>query len=97
MRNCCLHIAICLASQNCLYALLYTCVKCMCTDGETWTLLGHSQLHVQAHGPFIYMAWFGTLPTMQRKGFGGQVMKAVCALPSHSTSIAPTGNTLSSQ
>ena len=71
--------------------------ECTCTDGEACSPLSHSQLHVQAHGPFIYIAWFGTLPTMQRKGFGGQVMKAVSALPPHYTSSLPTGNTLRSQ
>ncbi|KAL0025590.1 hypothetical protein WJX79_004670 [Trebouxia sp. C0005] len=31
----------------------------------------------QAHGPFIYIHWFGTVPSMQRQGYGGQVMKAI--------------------
>ena len=37
---------------------------------------------LQAHGPFIYVHWFGTVPSMQRQGYGGQVMKAVSHHPS---------------
>ena len=38
---------------------------------------------MQAHGPFIYIHWFGTVPSMQRQGYGGQVMKAVGLPSSH--------------
>jgi len=38
---------------------------------------------LQAHGPFIYVHWFGTVPSMQRQGYGGQVMKAVSHSSSH--------------
>ncbi len=38
---------------------------------------------LQAHGPFIYVHWFGTVLSMQRQGYGGQVMKAVGLLSSH--------------
>ncbi len=38
---------------------------------------------LQAHGPFIYVHWFGTVPNMQRQGYGGQVMKAVGFPSSH--------------
>jgi hypothetical protein len=37
---------------------------------------------LQAHGPFIYVHWFGTVPSMQRQGYGGEVMKAVSLLSS---------------
>ncbi|KAL0045011.1 hypothetical protein WJX82_005242 [Trebouxia sp. C0006] len=31
----------------------------------------------RAYGPFIYVHWFGTVPSMQRQGYGGEVMKAI--------------------
>ena len=40
-------------------------------------------MSVQDHGPFIYVHFIGTVPAMQRQGYGSQVMTAVICLLMH--------------